>query len=206
MATNKPTSKGIKAKSTLNNTELAEVGKQVTKKKRQRPDLTEKQSVHTKPGDNRKYILHSLRLAELPKVNLTSVEEVTQRITDYFQICADDDMKPSVAGLALAMDIDKVYLWEIRTGKKGKNPEVANTLKKAMKILDLQMVDYMQNGQINPVSGIFLMKNNFGYADKQEVVVTPQSPLGETKDTKELEDRYVDSVVVDADNSGEVQE
>jgi hypothetical protein len=69
-----------------------------------------------------------------------------------------------------------------------------------MKILDLQMVDYMQNGQINPVSGIFLMKNNFGYADKQEVVVTPQSPLGETKDTKELEDRYIDSVVVDADN------
>jgi hypothetical protein len=88
----------------------------------------------------------------------------------------------------------------------GKNPDVSDTLKKTMQLLDLQMVDYMQNGQINPVSGIFLMKNNFGYADKQEVVVTPQSPLGETKDTKELEERYVDSVVVDADNSGEVQE
>jgi hypothetical protein len=182
----------------MKDNELTEIEKKVTKRKR--PDLSEKQSVHTKPGDNRKYILQSLRLAELPKVNLTNVEEVTQRITDYFTICADDDMKPSVAGLALAMDIDKGYLWEIRTGRKGKNPEVADTLKKAMKILDLQMVDYMQNGQINPVSGIFLMKNNFGYADKQEVVVTPQSPLGEAKDTKELEDRYIDSVVVDADN------
>lgn len=88
----------------------------------------------------------------------------------------------------------------------GKNPAVSDTLKRTMQLLDLQMVDYMQNGQINPVSGIFLMKNNFGYADKQEVVVTPQSPLGETKDTKELEERYVDSVVVDADNSGKVQE
>lgn len=177
----------------MNNKELTEVGKQVTKRKR--PDLSEKQTVHTEPGDNRKYILHSLRLAELPKLNLTSVEEVTQRIKDYFTICADDDMKPSVAGLALAMDIDRRYLWEIREGRKGKNPAVADTLKKAMKILDLQMVDYMQNGKINPVSGIFLMKNNFGYADKQEVVLTPNNPLGDTKDTKELEEQYIDSVV-----------
>ena len=179
----------------MNNKELTEVVKQVTKRKR--PDLSEKQTVHTEPGDNRKYILHSLRLAELPKLNLTSVEEVTQRIKDYFTICADDDMKPSVAGLALAMDIDRRYLWEIREGRKGKNPAVADTLKKAMKILDLQMVDYMQNGKINPVSGIFLMKNNFGYADKQEVVLTPNNPLGDTKDTKELEEQYIDSVVED---------
>lgn len=179
----------------MNNKELTEVSKQITKRKR--PDLSEKQTVHTEPGDNRKYILHSLRLAELPKLNLKSVEEVTQRIKDYFTICAEDDMKPSVAGLALAMDIDRTYLWEIRSGRKGKDPEVANTLKKAMKILDLQMVDYMQNGKINPVSGIFLMKNNFGYADKQEVVLTPNNPLGDTKDTKELEERYIDSVVDD---------
>lgn len=177
----------------MNNEELVDVGKQVTKRKR--PDLSEKQTVHTEPGDNTKYINHSLRLADLGKVDLTNVEKVTQRINDYFTICAEDDMKPSVAGLALAMDIDRRYLWEIREGKKGKTPEVADTLKKAMKILDLQMVDYMQNGKINPVSGIFLMKNNFGYADKQEVVVTPNQPLGDTKDQKALEERYLDSVV-----------
>jgi hypothetical protein len=33
----------------------------------------------------------------------------------------------------------------------------------------------MQNGKINPVSGIFLAKNLFGgqYTDKQEFVLTP---------------------------------
>ncbi len=179
----------------MTNKELAEVGEKVVKRKR--PDRSEAQSVHVEPGDNRKYILHSLRLAELPTVDLTSTEAVKNRILDYFTICAEDDMKPSVAGLALALDIDRRYLWEIREGKKGKNPEVADSLKKAMKILDLQMVDYMQNGKINPVSGIFLMKNNFGYADKQEVVLTPNTPLGDTKDTKELEARYLGSVVDD---------
>lgn len=177
----------------MDNRDLTEVGEQVVKQRR--PKRSEQMQVQTEPGDNRKYILHSLRLADLPKVNLTSVEEVTQRIKDYFTICAEDDMKPSVAGLALAMDIDRRRLWEIREGKMGKNAAVSDTIKKAMKILDLQMVDYMQNGKINPVSGIFLMKNNFGYADKQEVVVTPNNPLGDTKDTKELEERYLESVV-----------
>lgn len=60
----------------MDNKTAKEVGKQITKRKR--PDLSESQTVHTEPGDNRKYILHSLRLAELPKLNLTSVEEVTQ--------------------------------------------------------------------------------------------------------------------------------
>jgi hypothetical protein len=35
--------------------------------------------------------------------------------------------------------------------------------------------NYMQNGKINPVSGIFLGKNNFGYQDKQEMVITPNT-------------------------------
>ena len=182
----------------MDDKELTEVGKEIVKQKR--PKRSEQLQVHTEEGDNRKYILHSLKLADLPKCDLKSTGEVTERIKTYFEICAEDDMKPSVAGLALAMDIDRTYLWEIREGRKGKNPEVANTIKKAMKILDLQMVDYMQNGKINPVSGIFLMKNNFGYADKQEVVVTPNNPLGEQKDDAELRKNYLDSVIVDAEN------
>ena len=42
-------------------------------------------------------------------------------------------------------------------------------------MLEALWEDYMQNGKINPVSGIFLGKNNFGYLDKQEYVVTPNT-------------------------------
>ncbi len=45
----------------------------------------------------------------------------------------------------------------------------------------------------------FLMKNNFGYADKQEVVVTPNNPLGDGQDEKQLEEKYQDSVIIDAE-------
>lgn len=34
----------------------------------------------------------------------------------------------------------------------------------------------MQNGKINPVSGIFLLKNaNLGYRDQTDIVVTPNN-------------------------------
>ena len=159
-------------------------------KRPQRPE----QQPKTEPGDNAKYISHSLRLAELPKISMQDAPAVKERVHRYFEICKEDDMKPSVAGLAVALDCDRVYLWEIRAGKKGKNPEVANALKRAVQLLDLQMVDYMQNGKINPVSGIFLMKNNFGYADKQEVVVTPAQPMGDISDVKQIEEQYRESI------------
>ena len=61
-------------------------------------------------------------------------------------------------------------------------------------MLNAQMEDYMQNGKINPVSGIFLMKNNMGYQDKQEVVLTPNSPLGDQTSPEELQQKYIEAV------------
>jgi hypothetical protein len=46
--------------------------------------------------------------------------------------------------------------------------------------LEVLWEGYMANGKINPVSGIFLGKNNFGYTDKQEYVVTPNTLSQET--------------------------
>ena len=57
------------------------------------------------------------------------------------------------------------------------------------------MEDYAQNGKINPVAAIFLMKNHFGYADKQEVVLTPNQQLGEQVPAEDLEKKYLEDVV-----------
>lgn len=177
----------------MNEHEIQAVEEMTVKKKRQRPE----QQVQTLPGDNTKYINHSLRVAGLGNVDMSDNTQVSERCREYFEICAEDDMKPSVAGLAVALGIDRKTLWQYRVGSLGKNKEVADTLKKASSILDQMMNDYMQNGKINPVSGIFLMKNNFDYADKQEVVITPKNPLGESQNTAEIEQRYIESVAED---------
>lgn len=173
----------------MNEENLTKVAEQVVKQKR--PKKSAQMSVQTNPGDNAKYLGNALEIARLPKIDTKNVEQLQNRIGEYFDICYKNDMKPSVVGIALAIGCDRSTLWKWSVEKSDRG----NTIKRAYVILDQMMNDFMQNGKINPVSGIFLMKNNFGYADKQEVVLTPNNPLGDGKDTKEIEDRYIESVV-----------
>lgn len=56
------------------------------------------------------------------------------------------------------------------------------------------MEAYMTNGKINPVSGIFLLKNNHGYTDKQEIEVKAVNTLGEEGNKEEIAQRYLDAL------------
>ena len=146
-----------------------------------RPDRTTAMSVQTEPGDNRKYLQHTMRMWNWPEVDMREPEQVAERIEQYFGICIEDDMKPSVAGLACAFGVDRKTIWAWANGVDSKTlpTESRNLIKKAYQNLNAQMENYMQNGKINPVAGIFLMKNNMGYQDKQEMVLTPNNPLGD---------------------------
>ena len=51
----------------------------------------------------------------------------------------------------------------------------------------------MQDGKINPVTGIFWQKNYDGMKDQSEVVLTPNNPLGEQKDVEALKQKYLEN-------------
>ena len=148
-------------------------------------------------GDNSKYLAVSMKLMNLPDIDLKDPEQVIDRLNEYFQIHADNDMKPTVAGMGLALGLDRRRLWEIRTGNlKGGNSEydlptmTLDAIKKAYKLMENLWENYMQNGKINPVSGIFLGKNNFGYQDKTEYVVTPNTNSDSDYSTDDIRKRY----------------
>lgn len=175
----------------MNEKEIEKVGREVAKREKQkRPNSSKNRSVQTEPGDNTKYLSHNLQIAQLPSIDTADPKQVEQRIFEYFSICNENDMKPSMASLALALGVSRNTLWEWSIGGF-RSATHYDVIKKAVQMLDAQMVDYMQNGKINPVSGIFLMKNSFGYKDQQEVVVTPQTPLGEQVGAEELRDKYI---------------
>ena len=184
----------------MNEKEVLDVVKTVKKKVRERPDRT----AQLEPGDATTMVQNAMVLYNLPAIDTNNAEEVSRRVGEYFQICAERDMKPSVAGLALALDVDRRRLWEWVNDARGSKPQaVRDTLKKAYKILNFAIEEYMQNGKINPVSGIFLMKNNFGYADKSEVVLTPNNPLGESRSQAELEQKYLDALPAESAEGAE---
>lgn len=150
------------------------------------------------PGDNNKFAQKNLELFRLPKVDLMNNEAVLSRIDEYFAIMAKYDSKPTVTGLAMALGIDRRRLWEIKTQNFGNTmgtytrlpEEVVETIRKTYDYLEIMWEDYMLNGKINPVSGIFLGKNNFGYQDKTEYVLTPNSQKEEF-DAESIRKRYL---------------
>ena len=190
----------------MDDKKLTEVGEQIVKRGRPkgtggnaRKDLSWSGNKELQPGDNSKFLRHALASWNLPPIDISDASQVAQRIEWFFNHCAEDDMKPTVTGLCNALGIDRstFYRWGTGELRETENSDHRTLVKKARNILEELWEDYMLNGKINPVTGIFLGKNHFGYADKQEVVLTPNNPLGDTKDTKELEERYIESVVDD---------
>lgn len=127
---------------------------------------------HVQPGDNSKYLAHSMAVMNMPEINIADINQVEQRIGEYMTLCVQNDMKPTVMGFCNSLGITRQTLFDWRHGNFRAETHQAVILK-AYGLLEELWESYMQNGKINPVSGIFLGKNNFGYQDKQEYVLTP---------------------------------
>lgn len=161
-------------------------------------------------GDNNKFTSVSLQLLNMEKVNLHDGEEVKKRLNEYFGLMAENDMKPTVAGMAMALGTTRQTLWAIKNnqpmGGYGNLPnmphEVTDLIKKAYLLMENLWESYMLNGKINPVSGIFLGKNNFGYQDKTEYVLTPNTQQDNDYDADDIRKRYL----IDSQNDSDSDE
>lgn len=183
-----------KTKTKSTTTQSTELTKSSTAKPKKKPY----QVPDLEPGDNTKYLAHSMTILKWKTPDMNSLEAVQKRCFDYFNLCAKNDMKPTFAGFALAFGVDRMTMWRWCNNqprsRKLSDP-VRDTIKKSRDLINAQMEDFMQNGKINPVAGIFLMKNNMNYQDKQEVVLTPNQPLGDQASEKELEKKYIEDVI-----------
>jgi hypothetical protein len=155
-----------------------------------KPDLSVPTET-TDPGDNSKFLRHALTIREWPLIDITDPIQVKNRINEYFTLCVADDIKPTVKGFLNALRVAKSTLWEWKTGgfRAGTHQAI---ICEAYDVLEALWEDYMMNGKINPVSGIFLGKNNFGYQDKQEYVLTPNQTQLSVEDVKAIEAKYVE--------------
>ena len=149
------------------------------------------QPLDLEPGDNTKYLRHALATKNMPKIDIADVNQVNERLEWYFRHCAEDDMKPTVTGFCNSLGISRVTLMNWKNGTYRGDSHQAVILK-AYGLLEELWENYMQNGKINPVSGIFLAKNNFGYQDKQDYVITPNTKDVEAVDATTIEAKYAE--------------
>lgn len=151
-------------------------------------------------GENSKYLTVQMALLNMRDIDMDDVEEVQTRLNEYFALYAQHDMKPTVAGMAIALNgMRRQQLWAIvndqPTGGCGYKaallPEVAVSIKKAYFLLENLWESYMNSGKVNPVAGIFLGKNNYGYQDKTEYVLTPNQQNDNDYNADEIRERYI---------------
>ena len=126
-------------------------------------------------------------------LDLDDVAEMERRFVKYLALCAEWDMKVGnqAAYAAIGITKDHVYDWVNRVSG---NPARAEFIKKVQQYCGMYREALMEDGRVNPVTGIFWQKNYDGMKDQQEVVLTPNtSPLGEQKDAEALKQKYLEN-------------
>ena len=169
----------------------------VVKKKRTRPDRHESMIPQTKPGEMSKMIKQAMTISHWPPIDTDDPDQVAERIDQYHLFCFEQDMKPDMPGMALALGVDRATVWKWENGVESNKPQsVRNVIKRARSINEVLMSTMMTEGKINPVVGIFLLKNSHGYKDQQDVVITPNNPL-ESEDPEQTRKRYIEALPED---------
>lgn len=202
--------KTISTKETVSEETVKETGlepvedkKPVKKKRKPRGGnnwLKPENMLSLEDGDNTKFMTVQMALLNLPDIDMENPEEVQNRLNEYFALYAQYDMKPTVAGMAIALNgHNRQWLYavthDVASGGAGYKialpPSVAVLIKKAYFLLENLWESYMNSGKVNPVAGIFLGKNNYGYQDKTEYVLTPNQQSDNDYSADEIRERYI---------------
>lgn len=159
-------------------------------------------------GANTRNINFLIDINTLPLIDLYDIKQLSERIGLYFTKCAEFDMKPLVSSLAAALGIDKHQLWEIRSQNftaqhklyKDLPKDNVRLIQNAYNFMEQMWEANMVQGKVNPVTGIFLGKNQFGYKDQVNYVVNAELDSREPT-AKELATRYKAEYgeIIDAD-------
>ena len=182
--------------------DLVDSGTEIVKAKKKprgiSKDMADGKWLQTEPGDNTRIVMTNMKFFSMPPIDLHDPTAVQERLIEYFQIYGEADLKPTVAGMGMALGLDRRRLWEIKTGaavggvgKQHLPEETLVLIKKAYEILETTMENYANAGKINPVMAIFMMKNHFGYQDKTEYVLTPNQKQESDYDADEISKRYL---------------
>ena len=111
------------------------------------------------PGELAEKITFMTSLADWEFTN--DPDKVEQRVKWFFDQCARYDTRPTVAGLAIALNTSRQTRW----GWEQKGGRLGGIISQAKRILNGLLEDWQCCGKINPVSAVWLQKNHFGYRD-----------------------------------------
>jgi transcriptional regulator with XRE-family HTH domain len=140
-----------------------------------------------------------MHIYNLPPIDNNDTEAIVERCIYYFEYCTQVGLRPGVEGLALALGTTRSTLNRWEHGERG------TVYRDIVKKAKTYIADYLEalatTGKINPVTYIFLTKNNHGYKDQSEINVNIDTPLGDTVNPDTIAARLPD---LETDQAGDV--
>jgi hypothetical protein len=99
-----------------------------------------------------------------------TVEEMDKVIENYFKECDDNDEPYTITGLAIRLGFyGRQELLNYLDYVDENEKTYSDSIKRAKARCEEKLIKNMLTNKYNPTAGIFVLKNNYGYKDKQEV-------------------------------------
>ena len=150
-------------------------------KKRGRPKgttgITRKDNIQCCVTDEvkRKILAFNMVLFHLPKItDRNDYTQIQDRTDLFFNLCIQHGITPTLAGYSLSLGIDRhtLYNWLNNKTEYIKNTECFHVIKNAYDFINSSYENLLTEGKIVPVSGFFLLQNNYGYKQQTDHVIT----------------------------------
>ena len=117
---------------------------------------------------NIRHIDHTMGLALMKPLEVWDEKHIGRRTMEYLEKCKEDGVRVNLSSYALSLGTTPDGLNEMMCDKS-RTQESRNAIQKGVAMVESVMIEMMMEQRINPVTGIFLLKNHFGYKDQSEI-------------------------------------
>ena len=125
----------------------------------------------------------NLQSMNLPELDLDDIEQVSDRASLYFTMCVQEKQRAGIVGLCLWLGITTEEWESWCNGEKTRQHQMFAC--RIRTLLESEIENRMLDNKIPPLTGMFLLKSQYGYDDspkkKKEVNKTAvhELPLAE---------------------------
>ena len=133
----------------------------------------------------------------------SSIEQLQKDMGEFFELCANTQTVPTITSLALWLGVDKDTIY---AHANNSNSPFSDILKNTLTYCHSIMQNGTVEGKINPVTYIFISKNDYGMRDDKNIQISAtQGSNVNTNETaealrKQLEEENVPNANVVSEN------
>ena len=122
-------------------------------------NFPQQQQPDIEPDELSLMVLNMTELQKMEPVN--EPKEIKERLNYFFDWCSRNQVRPTVSLMCLCLGHPRqtLWLWQQKGGERGA------LIDRAKQLLEALTETWLLTGKTNPVSGIFILKSQFGFKD-----------------------------------------